>query len=283
MTNLAHFTINGIGDSMLDDILHGLVGLYEAVFPDRIRAYYLTGSYANLSTVALSDLDLLVLFKEPFVPSDQATAQRLNLALYMSRLCSLRLDVPARSETILSPGERVTVLRAARLVYGEDVRNRVTLPNHHEYTEWANNEARDICARLHDVASLTYPLDYPDPAGEFFGYDCVRIPAWYPPFTLRGIKELVTMAGRIAAALVAVQTNHYAATKAEAFRLYHECISDEWTSYLDTLYAKGKDEWGYLIPEEPENRQILRSLCRQTLSFANHFLSTTRTEACSIQ
>jgi len=274
MIDLAHFDINPLGDAQVDDILHGLVGIYEAVFPDRIRAYYLTGSHVDRTTIALSDLDLLVLFKEPFAPPDQATAQRLNLVLYLSRLCPLRLDVPARSETVLSPGEGVTLLRAARLVYGEDIRDRVALPDHHEYVQWADDAARAFCARLHDVTSLVDPLDYPDPAGEFFGYDRVRIPAWYPPSTTQGIKELVTAVGRMATALVALQTDCYIATKAEAFRLYRECLHDEWTLYLDTLYAKGKGEWEYCVPEDTEARQILYDLCQQTRGFANHFRVT---------
>lgn len=35
-----------IGNATIDAIIDGLIGIYEAVFPERIRGYYLTGSYA---------------------------------------------------------------------------------------------------------------------------------------------------------------------------------------------------------------------------------------------
>ncbi len=40
---------------------------------------------------------------------------------------------------------------------------------------------------LRGVNVATYPLSYPDPAGEFYGYDTIRISPWYPPGTARGL------------------------------------------------------------------------------------------------
>ncbi len=46
----------------VDEYLCGLIGLFETVFPDRIRAYYLIGSFATGGAIASSDVDLRVIF-----------------------------------------------------------------------------------------------------------------------------------------------------------------------------------------------------------------------------
>src|SRR5262249_19669289 len=48
------------GSERADTILRGLIGIWEIVFPDRIRGYYLAGSYSNGSATPTSDLDLIV-------------------------------------------------------------------------------------------------------------------------------------------------------------------------------------------------------------------------------
>jgi len=50
--------LNTTGHQRIDDIIRGLIGIFEAAFPDRIRAYYLAGSYADGSAVPLSDIDI---------------------------------------------------------------------------------------------------------------------------------------------------------------------------------------------------------------------------------
>lgn len=48
----------------VDAVLRGLIGIYETVFPGRIYSYYLLGSYADGSATAISDIDLMLIFRE---------------------------------------------------------------------------------------------------------------------------------------------------------------------------------------------------------------------------
>lgn len=50
----------------INQILQGVIGVFEKVFPQRIRGYYLRGSHCSASAVPNSDLDLYVIFKEDF-------------------------------------------------------------------------------------------------------------------------------------------------------------------------------------------------------------------------
>jgi hypothetical protein len=51
---------------IIDRILQGVIGVFEQVFPERVRSYYLRGSHRNDSSVPNSDLDLYAIFKEDF-------------------------------------------------------------------------------------------------------------------------------------------------------------------------------------------------------------------------
>lgn len=47
--------INSTGNRQVDDILRGIVGLFEMAFPNRIRGYYLCGSYIDGSAIPCED------------------------------------------------------------------------------------------------------------------------------------------------------------------------------------------------------------------------------------
>jgi hypothetical protein len=55
--------LHSTGNQQVDHILQGVIGLYEMIFPGRIRGYYLVGSYADGSAVAASDIDVEIWFK----------------------------------------------------------------------------------------------------------------------------------------------------------------------------------------------------------------------------
>lgn len=267
------------GNGQIDDIIQGLIAVYEAVFPRRIRGYYLTGSYVAGGLTPLSDLDLLILFKGAFADDEERDrARRLNGAFYHARLTAIRLDLPARSEQNLAPLDRILIKLASRPIYGEDVRDEIAPPSLPDYTRATMESAYDNLARIlrgpdwRTAAALTFPLIYPDPADEFFGYVHKRFPMWYPPEVTQGLKELVTTVGRLATAIIALRAGRYVPQRADSVTLYREAIGDEWGDYLAEIYEAGKGRWGYLVPTDPAERARLRDLCRRTLAFENHFL-----------
>ena len=72
------------------------------------------------------------------------------------------------------------------------------------------------------------------------------------------------------------RTGHCAASKGEAVRLFREQIGDVWAAFVSEVYATGKDMWGYLIPEDDEQRRHLRALRGRALAFENYHLSVCR-------
>ncbi len=262
------------GNERVDSILRGLIRIYLMVFPDRIRGFYVTSSYTDGTAVELSDIDLTLVFRGCFQNTEKEIAKEVGRACAL--LSPIRLDLSYQQEPMPS-WDRVQLKLGSLLVYGEDIRAQIQLPTPAEYArESLYFGQRYLMRYLHGPDQLLFPLHYPDPAGEFYGYDTIREPRWYPAGTQHGIKELVNTISFLAKAIVNLRAGYDVRTKGEAMTRYREYIGDEWTEYLETLYASGKMRWGYLVPEAADERPRLRELCRQTPAFENHFLALYR-------
>ena len=88
----------------------------------------------DANAVEWSDIDVYVLFKDAFVSEEEA-AQAEQLGLALAPLTPLRLDLHAGSEQSLDslPGFlRAAVKQTSVLLYGEDTRERMSLPGREE-------------------------------------------------------------------------------------------------------------------------------------------------------
>ena len=276
--------IRTIGEPSIDHVLSHIVERYEAQFPGRIRACYLTGSYAEGNAVEWSDIDVYVLFKDAFVSEEEA-AQAEQLELSCASLTPLRLDLHAGSEQSQDslpsfdslPGFlRAAVKNTSVLLYGEDTREHMSLAGREEYTRDATEIALKFLLWLRQVENLTYPLAYPDPDGAFFGYDQLQFLSSDRASASPGIRLLVESACRVGTALLAFKTDCSVSTKRESVQTYRELINDEWASFLEAMFEKGKLRWGYNLPENEEERAELRVLCERMLPFENQYLRAYR-------
>lgn len=262
-----------IPDQRVRGILRGLTELMDAVFPGRIRGYYLLGSYTEGTSVAPSDIDLYVLFRERLGTEEGEVFARVVEACGL--LSPIRLDITPWSDETLRI-EDVRLKLGSICIAGEDIRARLPLPMpeaHARYiTQWANFFIR----RFHDGVSLHPPLAYPDGSDEFYGYASVRIEAWYPPGETSGTKELVATICWTATALLSLTLGAagYVGTKGEAVRRYHALGNGTWGAYVAEVYAHCKGAWQYAAPAGAQEREQLRALCARALSFFNHYLET---------
>ena len=267
--------IHSTGDERIDRFLQGLVGIYMQTFPGRIRSFYLTGSYADGSSISLSDIDLSIVFAGTI--SDQEAERARALEQFCEQLGSLRLNLSFSGEASLSDVERVLVKRGGMLIYGKDIREHILLPTldvYRKHVTWMPYRFWGQVIRSCEV--LSYPLTYPNYEDEFYGYTQKRISVWYPAEIEQGTKELITGALRTATAILALRAGQYVMSKRDSVQRYRAYIHDEWTNYLETLYFKGKLEWQYLIPAEPEARRLLHELCQRTLAFENQYFELYR-------
>lgn len=78
---------NQTAHELVDRILQGVAGAFALAFPQQLLALYLTGSWSNGTGVYhagdaynSSDLDLHLVFRSPFLPSDRERAKQFMSA-----------------------------------------------------------------------------------------------------------------------------------------------------------------------------------------------------------
>ena len=258
---------------IVDQIIGEIVRRGELYFPGRIRGYYLVGSYAVGEAVASSDIDMVIPFK------DNISAQEKQLFSAFKQDCQqlspLAIDLTPIGEVQLFQTGGVRFQTASLLIYGEDIRAAVPLKLVAEHIRDTMHAQYPLFARVRGNPSrLIFPLDYPDPTGEFLGYDC-RSMRLADGTIGPGIKDLVINVLCPAEALILYKTNRYLGSgswKRNCATQYRISINDEWTQLVADVYEYGCKKWAYLVPEVTEERQRLRKLCEQALGFENHFL-----------
>jgi predicted nucleotidyltransferase len=256
----------------VDQIVREIISLVEDRFCDRIRGYYLVGSYAVGEAVVTSDLDMVVVFKGSFEPEEkQPFAQVLSKC---NRISPLAVDLTPVGETMLFRIGGVRFQTASLLMYGEDIRAAVPKkPVENHIRETMHDQYRLLARVRGNPPILRFPLDYPDPAGEFYGYDC-RLMRTPDGVSHPGIKDLVLNVLCPAEALILLKAGKYVGNgkKSECGTQYRIWINDEWTAFVEAIDEYCRKRWAYLVPEERAHRQQLRSLCERALEFENHFL-----------
>lgn len=264
--------IHSTGDRQVDEVLSGIVGEFEGLFPGRIRGFYLLGSYAAGRPTPTSDIDLIILFREQFADAEKDAAAELSQSLEATS--TLQLDIEAVPEEELNPIHAVGILQGGVIVYGEDFTE--ALPTQEDYA-WALVE--DVCSLIRRLRwrddLVSYPVQLPHPQSEFFGYEIKSIKT-RDGSTVPSSKALSMITGWAASAVVAIQGRQYLPTKEACLRLYRECVGDSWTDLIEEVHEQCRERWHYLIPKDPDEREELRELCQRVLAFENHALAVFR-------
>ena len=258
----------------MDRILEGVIGIVEQVHPDRVRGYYLRGSYATGAWTDGSDLDMFIVFADRMARAEADQARRL--AGHCARLSPILLEIIVVSEHQLAQEANLPLALnlklATKLVYGEDIRDDLPdfdadtylrLVIHTPYHSYAYPAQRG------DV--LTCPLTHIDPDGEFYGFDQWPVPG-PDGGDVPSTKLLVGTVCWTATALVALQAGVYVGDKTAAVQLYRKHVADEWTDLVSDVHQWCRNRWGYRVPPDEPDRRRLREWCDRTLAFQNHFL-----------
>ena len=263
--------LNSTRNENVDAVLSGVVSVFEGAFAGRVRGYYVDGSLADGSGVTTSDVDLMVVFKGGFA-GDEELGRVDEVVRQCVASCAVELDLDVVDEQELLKGAGPAFKMGSLLVYGEDVREQVPLWPLEVWTRDRMHSSLWRTVHLWGRSTVVrYPLDYPDPTGEFYGYDRRKLrlaDGWEENCT----RDLIRLVGWSATGILAFKAGRYVARKRDCHKLYRECFDDEWASLLQELYEVCRGKWKYLIPSDQEERQQLRRICERTLKFENHFL-----------
>ncbi len=175
-------------------------------------------------------------------------------------------------EQSLVEGISPTFKYGSRLLSGEDIRDKFPLVSLNAWTRDRMHSSLWRTAHLfHRSGSISYPLDYPDSQGKFYGYDArlLKLPDGREVHCTR---DLIRLVGWSATAILAYKAKVYVARKSECHTLYKAHFDDEWGQLVQDIYELCRGKWNYLIPEDEDERRVLRRICERTLMFENHFL-----------
>lgn len=260
------------GTSRVDDILREVIGRFETSFPGRLRACYAEGSYADGSAVTTSDVDVTIVFRDTFRGAAEREAVE-HLCASCAETSEIELDIGVIDEAQLRAGVFPSLRHVGLLIYGEDVREAMRVLPMEEWTRNRMHAAYWLITHLFGRDGAGHlPLDYPDRSASFFGYDSrrVRLPnGTETPST----RDLIRATGWAATALIALEAGAYVARKRDCHTTYQRLIGDEFADLLRDIYDNCRIRWQYLVPEAASERERLRALCTQTLSFENAFLA----------
>ncbi|HLZ62392.1 MAG TPA: hypothetical protein VKR06_36060 [Ktedonosporobacter sp.] len=259
------------GNERVDHLLREIIIGYEIAFPERMRGYYIEGSYADHSNVTTSDVDLIALFNGDFV-SDEECEKAEEMARRFVDESEIELDIEVMKEQGLGDGLWPTFKMGSLLLYGEDIRDRYPLL---PLDVWTRDRMHSSLWRTVNLcnrpAVLSYPLDYPDPVGEFYGYDRRKV-RLADGDEVNCTRDLIRLTGWSATAILAFKAGKYVARKSDCHKIYQACFDDEWGQLLENIYVLCRGKWNYLIPSEQGEQSKLREICQRTLGFENHFL-----------
>ncbi len=262
--------LTSTGNQQIDDILHGAIGILQITFPERIRAYYLHGSFVDNTAIPTSDIDLFLVPHGKFSAEELTKLQRI---MYFSALFSpFMVEMMALDEASLLQNGHFRIKSASKLLWGDDIRENMpeqTLEQYlHTYASFPFVYSANM---LRNQERVVFPLSYPQSEGEFYGYDQQLLP---PKNTQHhNIKKLVTGVCWAATVLIAWHAGKTVSGKRASIEMYREYIHDEWTEFIEEMYELGNRQWHYLVPLAHEKRRHLRELCAQVVVFENHYLS----------
>ncbi|HZT44182.1 MAG TPA: hypothetical protein VFA07_18600 [Chthonomonadaceae bacterium] len=279
--------LNATDNALIDGILEGIVTIYDLAFAGQIRALYLTGSWSNGTGVYhpgdaynSSDLDLHIVFGASSAPEEKERARQFLGAC--RQISPVGLDGYLCREEDLEGYWDTSLKQSSLLLYGDDIRDAITLPALEDHIQrvltfppYCLAEPRHQLAepRHQQEPCLLFPLSYPDPEGEFYGYDHVEASHSIRPST-RALVGSVTWAATV---MLAIQAGCYAGNKRDAVHLYREHIHDAWSDLIETVFDQCKLTWQFRVPEKAADRRHLRQMCRQMPGLENHLLSIYRT------
>ncbi len=262
-------------------LIDGSIGLLETTFPGRIRAYYLTGSFAEGAAVAHRDRDMIIVFKAAFQPGE---ADRLRqLRHHASKLSPFRLDLTPKCEADLFARGATGLKTAAQFLFGEDIREQIPFEPIEQYRHDVIHGFTTYQREIRGASeTLPEPVTYPDPDAEFFGYE--KFGNWHRGDHFEpGTRLLINLTTIGATASLTVLHDERAGSKQQAVSKYRQMIGDEWGNWLAQLYRLAKIELGYELPPNTAVRRQLRQLIQRTPEYENLVLARIqpyRSESC---
>ncbi len=261
--HLAFSTQHSEVDARIGAFLHRV----EQVFPLRLRAAYLTGSWRDGSAVSRSDIDIVVVFYG--LTSLQEAETFVRLVRDFNADGGLEVGPWGMDDDELSK-PIPAYLKAAVLLCGEEVLASLPLLSPQEVLRrWTLGSLKLMQLLRADKQHLRPVLTAPDETLPSLGY------RFRQGDNTTSSKLFVSTVARIAGARAAEMGVQLPSKKACCLR-YRELVGDSYSDFVEDTFHILKEQWEYGIPTDKNSSQTLRRLCQTFLAMENDFLKRVR-------
>ncbi|HET8912381.1 MAG TPA: nucleotidyltransferase domain-containing protein, partial [Ktedonobacteraceae bacterium] len=158
-----------LGYAQIDSIVKEVVQVYEDTFPGEIAAYYVEGSYADHTSLATSDIDLVIVFRHAFAHRETRTMAERTWTSEPKG--APEVDLTVVDEESLRAGVHPTLKLGSRLIYGQDVCDLYPLVPIEAWARERMHAAYWLLVTIYQRSTPVHlPLTLPSPLEEFYGY-----------------------------------------------------------------------------------------------------------------
>jgi hypothetical protein len=202
--------------------LDSIIKIINTSIPNKIRAFYMTGSYAGNYMVNTSDFDGIIILKKSSSKNDIQKVEKILELL--SNISNKALDISVLNESNLiipkTPHDSINSLiiqKNSELIYGKDIKSNIPQIDFKPYFIARTNEPIYFIKRVRKTKFLKYPVNYPNSKDFYLGY-CNRKLMSKEELVLSS-KELVVNMGWIATALIALKSGEMVIKKDDCLSL----------------------------------------------------------------
>ncbi|HEY4388018.1 MAG TPA: nucleotidyltransferase domain-containing protein, partial [Ktedonobacteraceae bacterium] len=109
---------SSLGHSQADAVVQEVIFVYENAFPEQIAAYYVEGSYADQTYLTTSDIDVVIVFRDPI---SLESRHQIASTWINDQTSLLEVDITITDEESLQAGVNPNLKLGSRFMYGQDV------------------------------------------------------------------------------------------------------------------------------------------------------------------
>ncbi len=266
--------IGSTNNQKINEIISCLVLRIEDLLPQKIKAYYLIGSYADGSSRVSSDIDILVVFKRKKIFNIEKI-ELVNLCKSFSK-DFIMIDINCFTEKqFLSKdtGFNLSLKESSILLLGEDIREKVYMPSINDYITSKISTCLFVMKRVRPkLKYLSFSLDYPDYTKEFYGYEIKKVNDKNGREVV-STKDIVLIVCSGTAVIIALNTGRMPVGKKYIPEFYKDLVGDCWLDFIQEVFYYCRYKWNYFIPDDEIERKKLKKLCESTLAFENYLLT----------
>jgi len=261
---LLNSTKNPVADAAIIKALEKV----QSIYSQPVLSAYITGSYANNYIVKTSDVDLFLVFANN--PSKEEGALQEQI---MNETESIEppMDIGFYGLPRLLEAGEVEMGKYCLHIYGEPVHEKIPNPNLADYIYHFMHTGYRRMTLSRKQEPYTWPLAYPNPEGEYKGYD------WRTTLLagkeLPSIKEIVVLTGWMATGLVAWRGSTFVPTKQQCPELFSKVIGGSVAKDFQEITDFCRTKLCYLLPEIEEDKKHLQELMPRVLGLENYFMA----------